>query len=63
MAHTTTAPSEPISTTIRQPSRPPIRVGTSRYDRMATIGAAVNMIVWLKAIARPRIEDGTSSVT
>ena len=59
--HTNSAPADPVTTTQRQPSKPRGAVGTSLYDRKATIGTAENWITWLKAKARPRTCLGTSS--
>ena len=52
--HTTPAPSEPISTTKRQPSMPNGLAGTSCHASSATIGMAANCTIWLSAKARPR---------
>ena len=59
--NTTTAPTEPISTTQRQPSKPNGLYGTSSQPSSATTGTAQKVMNWLAAKARPRSRAGISS--
>ena len=45
-----TAPADPMIITQRQPSRPRIVWGTSRYDSMATTGTDVRITRMLNAM-------------
>lgn len=63
MNQTTTALTEPSSTTQRQPATPAGVAGTSSQDTSATAGTAANSMVWFTAKARPRTDLGTSSLT
>ena len=57
----TSAPTEPMITTQRQPESPRMVVGTNCQARNAITGTAVYMTLWLKAKAEPRCSFGTSS--
>ncbi len=63
MNHTAIAPTQPISTTQRHPSRPNGVTGTSFHARNARHGTHVYCTACMNAYARPRMLAGTSSDT